>query len=155
MKVGNFWDQTYTQIAADVTGTGFALATESQVQTLFADAGNPLTEPVYNNLASIMGGAWSGGAEPGGREIIWGDYLSTGLSTENWAWAYGPNIGGNGWNIENQSQPLSYAYADLGAWVVSGTSTSVPDGASSLLLLGLSTVALLSYRQKLRRMAIV
>ncbi len=150
IKVDTFWGLSYNEIAAGLTGSGFTFATFSQVQTLFADAGNPATEPEYDSLAAAMGGAWSGGTEPTGREIIWGDYLSD-SSGENWAWSFSPNSGGGAWASANEGYPLDFTYADLGAWVVQAGAASIPDHASSWLLLGLSAVGLLACRQRFGR----
>lgn len=140
-KLDQYFGQTMGQVETEIAGTGFAVADFAQVNTLAGDAGAPVTDAGFDALAAIMGGAYSGGPEPSGRELIWGDYY-IGAGDAGWYYMYAQSP----WEYYDSGG--DYSYPDLGTWVVQSGPATAPDGGLTAAMLGTAMAGLAFIRRK-------
>jgi hypothetical protein len=138
-----------------VSGSGFHIATLTEVQTL--EASIPAVPANFAAEAVIIGANYPGNPHaPGGRSIMWGCYAADG-ETVSYAFRYEPYtdwaaLPGHILKTDLLSSALP-DFQDLGVWVVSdsaATNGSVPEpGTFALLGLGLGAfVAARRIRQR-------
>jgi len=143
LDLNNFFNQSYSRMAATATSLGLTLATEADVLQLVSTL--PLTGGQWSTYASIMGSAPN-------RELIWGGYADPGTGAHGWAWS---NNGDISWNDEHQTQFRDNQvenhggpYADMNIWAYTYKIAGVPDTGSSGALLCLAFTALAGLRRK-------
>lgn len=148
-----FTNHTYNTINALLDGSGFHLATFSELEGLQASI--PAIPGNYASEASIIGANYPGSPfSTGSRDLAWGIYEdgnpSDGVA---YSWKYSND---SEWNVYesgvDQNLEIRFANAqdqDLGAWIV-GNSSPVPE-PGTFGLLGLSFVGAAAFRFGRRR----
>ena len=152
LDLDNFWTTgSYNTVKASLVGTGFHIATLSELLALEAS----MTGSFAAN-AMIIGANYSGKPGNGSRDLMWGVY-DDGDADSNAG--YGYKYAASGWNnysnqIDQNSSLIgaNLVAKDLGAWVVSDgvRATSVPEPAS-MLLLGAAMMGMFGARLKRNR----
>lgn len=149
-----FTGHTYNTINALLAGSGFHLATLTELQALQASI--PANPATFYAEAPIVGGNYAGSPHAtGSRGLIWGIYedgnaldgISYSWHYENEAiWNFGPNTVGP----DQTLQSANSFDQDLGAWVVGGkVASAVPEpGTFSLLGLTIAGVAALRVHRR-------
>jgi hypothetical protein len=133
LALDNFFDSTstYNNVVSRLTGSGFHLATLSDVQAL--EASMPAVPANFASQVVIVGGNYPGSPHASGtRSLMWGIY-EDGNPGDGISYAYRfdtDSIWNLGANAVTSSQTLRSGNADdqdLGAFVVSNSATtSVP-----------------------------
>jgi hypothetical protein len=166
MDVDNFLGLTYSGIEASILGTDFHIASNDEIQELFASAPLPAimkssTPPAFpathistfNEYYNIMGGSvWGGDPDNPTNtnyyRIIWGmydpsnpfSYYTTGpgdYDPSNMGWIFSSWL--------SSTNTSSYA---LGAFVVNTASVPVPP---ALLLFGSGLIGIVGIRRKFKK----
>jgi hypothetical protein len=147
-----FTDTTYNSLIPLLSGSGFHLATQAELDALGLSI--PAVPANFAAEAAILGANYPGSPHaPGGRSLMWGIYEdgdpSDGVSylyryDYDTSWNYSPNVvaAGNILRLEN-----NFAQ-DLSAWVVAdAANTKAPEpGTITLLGAGLAGLAMLRRR---------
>lgn len=147
LDLDNFWTSTdtYNTVVASLAGSGFHLATASDLATLQASI--PATPANFGAEAVITGGNYVGKAGFGTRDLMWGIFedgnASNGIS---YAWKY---VSDTSWqtmsNVLTAGSTLRSANSgdrDLGAWVVSNQVLNAVPEPGSIALVGAALAAL-------------
>jgi hypothetical protein len=143
LDLNNFFNESYSQMAATANSLGFTVAMYGDVSQLLNSL--PLVGGQWPTYASIMGSAPN-------RGLIWGGFDPGNGGTHGWAysfdtdqnWTYILNSGHSDNSIENDGS----AFADMNIWAFqTGT---VPDGGSTVALLGFALAGVAVLRRKLR-----
>lgn len=148
LDLDNFWDgaSTYNSITSLLAGSGFHLATSSELAALQASI--PAITSNFATDATITGGNLSNNPDIA-RNLMWGIYddgnASDGVS---WSWKFDYDTSWSfSYNVANTTTALSNYNPDLGAWVVSDNTipVSLP---SAISLFGIGFAAMFFPRKK-------
>jgi len=122
LRLDNFFDKSADQMVAAASGSGFQLATSSDVADLLSRL-TPITPQGWTDDATIMGSAPN-------RDIIFGAYAGSGGMV---GWAYGAHWDSNwnmladfdfSWDVPNGGSD----YADMNLWAFMEGSREVSPG---------------------------
>lgn len=137
LDLDNFWHgtSTYNSITSLLSGSGFHLATLTELSVLQASI--PATPANFASEVLILGGNYTGNPNNNGynRNLIWGIY-EDGNSADgvSWAWKFNTDTTWNKTtNIMLAGTQLA-DYSDLGAWVVADSISAVPVPSSMALM---------------------
>ena len=160
LDLDNFWDSTttYNSLVALLSGSGFHLATLSDLTTLQASI--PAIPANFASETLIAGGNYVGNPHPGAdRPLMWGIYEDgnpgNGVS---WSWKFNTDLL---WNFTTDIiaatsalQSANPVNQDLGAWVVSDgvLQAPVPEPAT-LTMFGLGALGFAGAALRRRRPA--
>jgi hypothetical protein len=142
VRMDSYFNRTYNFMANDLTGKGFTLAFQSDIEALFATVN---VQADFNGVAAIMGRAPN-------RALIWGAYAPVnGTNTINWAFAFS----GNNWQLATSSfDPDTVPNgggpdADMNFWAFTGGGGAVPEPASwAMLIAGFGLVGAVARRRR-------
>jgi hypothetical protein len=140
LDLNDFFGESYNQMASTATGLGFNLATEADVSTLLNSL--PLTGGRWTSYAATMGSAPN-------RELIWGAFYSDATSV-GWAYAYSYQASWTIYGFADWATDIPNAgtpNADLNIWAYK--KAGVPDGGSTIAMLGMVVSGLAFIRRKL------
>jgi hypothetical protein len=149
-----FTNHTYNTVNTLLAGSGFHLATLSELQALQASI--PAVPANFAGEAPIIGANYAGSPfATGSRDLAWGIYEDgNALDGISYSWKYAGdlswNFTGNAVGQSNALMSVNSTDQDLGAWIVGNGSSAVPE-PGTFGLLGLSLVGAAAFRFRSRK----